>query len=404
MSHLDYTRIAFKGLLRALAMLAYLPRCAARPVHYLTKPVVAQAVAASPEAWSVAAASFAAIAALTFAVGTHAATIEEVLAADRPGNEQATLAGYRRAADNGDAAAQYALGRMYLEGRGVKSSSAEAFIWFSKAALRNNPGAEFELSVMFASGSGTTRDPAQARLWLTRSAAAGYEPAELQLSGYYERGEVVAKDLDEALSWATKAAEQGDQDAQLKAGLLYGQVALRPRRGVAVTSDQFRAIMDSVLGPAKWRETSGYRTRAREDELRNEGAGTVPPGVLSRHSIGTPGAPGAYDVVVQQLSMKEAAARLWNSGVKFKRVIVESAHGPEGPHLHIEPLSAGEKAQPLAPAAQSATSREQGSEQEIAYALARNWLEMAAARGNITARAVLTRISNREPQIVLGSH
>ena len=105
-------------------------------------------------------------------------------------------------------------------------------------------------------------------------------------------------------------------------------------------NDQFRSAMDRVFGPNGWRETSGYRSRARENQLRMEGAGTVPAGRLSRHSLGTPEAPGAYDAVVDGLPQARAAAVLRASGQGFSRVVAERAYGPQGPHLHIEIASA----------------------------------------------------------------
>ena len=96
--------------------------------------------------------------------------------------------------------------------------------------------------------------------------------------------------------------------------------------------------MDKVFGAGNWRETSGYRPPAKEDQLRAEGAGTVAPGMLSRHSLGSPRAPGAYDVVVTHMSITDAASRLLGSGVRFRRVFPEGAHGDQGPHLHVEPI------------------------------------------------------------------
>lgn len=99
------------------------------------------------------------------------------------------------------------------------------------------------------------------------------------------------------------------------------------------------SIMDSVFGAGNWRLTGGYRTPERENELRAQGALTVPPGVLSRHSMGRPGAPGAYDIVVPGLSPGAAAARLRQAGAPFRRYFAEGTHGTQGPHLHIEPHS-----------------------------------------------------------------
>ena len=109
------------------------------------------------------------------------------------------------------------------------------------------------------------------------------------------------------------------------------------------------AVMDSVFGPGKWRETGGYRTPERENELRRQGALTVPAGVLSRHSMGQPGAPGAYDLVVDGVSPAQAAAKLRRAGVPFRRVLAEGAHGTQGPHLHLEPYSPDLKAADAGP-------------------------------------------------------
>ncbi len=110
--------------------------------------------------------------------------------------------------------------------------------------------------------------------------------------------------------------------------------------------DHFRSTMDRVFGPGEWRQTSGYRTPAQEDALRRQGAGTVPAGHLSRHSTGSTAEPGAYDVVVGGMSSQSAAAKLRRSGQSFAKVVAERAHGPQGPHLHIEPGPARGAASP----------------------------------------------------------
>jgi len=118
---------------------------------------------------------------------------------------------------------------------------------------------------------------------------------------------------------------------------------------------RFHSTLDQVFGPGHWRETSGYRSRARENELRREGAGTVRPGQISHHSMGTTDAPGAYDVVVPGMSNAAAAAKLKSESGDFNRVYAEAAHGNEGQHLHLEPnygrasVSSGDSAlKPLA--------------------------------------------------------
>ncbi len=106
---------------------------------------------------------------------------------------------------------------------------------------------------------------------------------------------------------------------------------------VAPPKEAFHATLDQVFGEGRWRQTSGFRTIAQENALRRQGAGTVAPGRISRHSIGDAEAPGAYDVVAPGLSQASAAAKLRaaNSGL-FAKVAAEAAHGGQGPHLHIE--------------------------------------------------------------------
>ena len=98
----------------------------------------------------------------------------------------------------------------------------------------------------------------------------------------------------------------------------------------------FHALMDKTFGAGKWQETSGYRSPAREDELRAEGAGTVPFGGISRHSLGTPDAPGARDIVVPGMTPAQVARKLSATGADFVHFYPEGAHGKEGAHLHVD--------------------------------------------------------------------
>ncbi len=52
---------------------------------------------------------------------------------------------YRKAADEGNANAQYSLGHMYQFEQGVRQDSREAANWFQKAAERGNSAARKRL-------------------------------------------------------------------------------------------------------------------------------------------------------------------------------------------------------------------------------------------------------------------
>lgn len=124
----------------------------------------------------------------------------------------------------------------------------------------------------------------------------------------------------------------------LAAGVAVSLLATTPALAGG-TYARFAAIMDATFGRGAWRMTGGYRTPERENELRAQGARTVRPGGVSPHSLGSPGAPGAYDLVVDGMSPYEAAARLRRAGAPFARYQPKGAHGTQGPHLHLEPYS-----------------------------------------------------------------
>ena len=60
----------------------------------------------------------------------------------------------RRAADQGNADAQFNLGVMYAEGRGVPRDDAEAARWYRCAADQGEAAAQFNLGLMYAKGEG----------------------------------------------------------------------------------------------------------------------------------------------------------------------------------------------------------------------------------------------------------
>jgi TPR repeat protein len=83
---------------------------------------------------------------------------EEGMAAYTRGDYATALKKWRPLAEAGDATAQYNLGVMYAEGRGVPQDDEEAAKWFRLAAEQGNAGAQNNLGVMYANGHGVPRD------------------------------------------------------------------------------------------------------------------------------------------------------------------------------------------------------------------------------------------------------
>ena len=120
--------------------------------------------------------------------------------------QAADLEAVKRNAKQGDAKAQYALGRSYENGVGVHESSAKAARWYRKAAEQGLAPAQYSLGRMYAAGLGVRKDDAQAIPWFRKAAAQDYALAMNRLGVMYERGHGVPEDCAEAYKWYTLAA------------------------------------------------------------------------------------------------------------------------------------------------------------------------------------------------------
>ena len=84
---------------------------------------------------------------------------------------------YRLAADQGYAAAQRSLGLMYLGGLGVPRNLVEAVKWFRLAADQADANAQWALAHAYMEGWSVPQDYVIAHLWLNLSAAQGFQSA-----------------------------------------------------------------------------------------------------------------------------------------------------------------------------------------------------------------------------------
>ena len=102
------------------------------------------------------------------------------------------------------------------DGKGVPKDDAEAVKWYRKAADQGDAIAQFNLGWMYDEGRGVSKDDAEAVRWYRKAADQGHALAQFNLGAMYANGEGVAKDDAEAVKWYRKAADQGDADAQAK--------------------------------------------------------------------------------------------------------------------------------------------------------------------------------------------
>jgi TPR repeat protein len=113
---------------------------------------------------------------------------------------------YRKAAEQGHAAAQFALGEMYYNGKGVPLSYSEALKWHQKAAEQGFMGSQIALGDIYANGDGVKRDKVQAYMWFNLAAAQGSANAlqsRDRIAGAMTRGDVL-KAQQLANAWQSK--------------------------------------------------------------------------------------------------------------------------------------------------------------------------------------------------------
>ncbi len=95
------------------------------------------------------------------------------LSAYQKGDYSTAIKEWRPLAEEGSAAAQFNVGRMYLDGQGVPQDPSQAAKWFERAAEQDYEKAQLNLGAMYGSGNGVKRDYVQAYKWLNICAAKG---------------------------------------------------------------------------------------------------------------------------------------------------------------------------------------------------------------------------------------
>lgn len=78
-------------------------------------------------------------------------------------------------AKQGNAKAQYNLGGMYYNGKGVRKDYAQAVQWYRKAAEQGHTKAQFNLGVKYANGQGVRQNYKIAKEWFGKACDNGFQ-------------------------------------------------------------------------------------------------------------------------------------------------------------------------------------------------------------------------------------
>ncbi len=152
---------------------------------------------------------------LVSSVGSGA-DLEKGLAAYDVGDYETSLAECQPLAEEGDAMAQFCVGRLYANGFGVAMNDELALRWYGLAAEQGYSEAQFNLGLMHANGWGVEMNDQEAAKWYRLAAEQGFITAQTSLAMLCHKGRGVEQNLVEAYMWYDIAVQLGDLNSSVK--------------------------------------------------------------------------------------------------------------------------------------------------------------------------------------------
>ena len=119
-----------------------------------------------------------------------------------PENDAEVVKQFREDADLGYPRAQFNLGVMYANGRGVLKNDVEAVKWYRKAAEQGLVSAQFNLGVSYINGVGIPQNNVNAYMWLLLARAQGHQKAAEYTDSIKQN--LTAADLSKAQALASE--------------------------------------------------------------------------------------------------------------------------------------------------------------------------------------------------------
>jgi TPR repeat protein len=119
-------------------------------------------------------------------------------------------------AKNGDAKAQYNVGMIYANGKGVKKDVPQAMEWYEKAAQQGNASAAYNynnLAALYLEGKNIPRNNKKAFELFKKAADKGDANAQINVAVMYAWGEDIPNDKMKAYDNFKKALNAGKIEA-----------------------------------------------------------------------------------------------------------------------------------------------------------------------------------------------
>ena len=146
---------------------------------------------------------------LLFASFAQSADFDKGLDAYLQGDFKTAFSEWLPLAEQGRADAQFGLGLMYTNGKGVLQDYKQAVYWYRKAAEQGDSDAQLGLGVRYDNGEGVFQDYKQAVYWYRKAAEQGNASAQYNLGVMYANGEGVLQDNKKAYMWFNLARYNG---------------------------------------------------------------------------------------------------------------------------------------------------------------------------------------------------
>jgi hypothetical protein len=143
-----------------------------------------------------------------------ATALEEGIAAYRRGENKAAFKLLAPQARQGDAEAQYVLGRLYYyPDTGIRQSYREAARWFGRAARQGHAAAQYKFGGMYFSGRGVAQSDRLTLEWWRRAAEQRHPVTLNNLGALFAAGRGVPRDPIFGYALQVLARDAGDEDA-----------------------------------------------------------------------------------------------------------------------------------------------------------------------------------------------
>jgi len=154
-------------------------------------------------------------------IGSTYADFQDAMDAFDKGDFETAVQEWIPLAEDGNAEAQYRLGRAYYSGQGITKNDKLAFEWSLKAAEQGFARAQFNVGMFYRDGIGVDIRFEEAFRWVKKAAEQGFARAQFNVGMFYRDGTGVDIRFEEAVRWFKKAARQGDVGSQVFLGWSY---------------------------------------------------------------------------------------------------------------------------------------------------------------------------------------